>query len=386
MRHSKETFHRILNNHRYLRITMNSSPDQLIIESAIQHAINLNLAKSFGDKWNSEAGIFLRGLTANRNADQSFKAQDIAEILFHLGIHSKDSGFNFSLAAHLLAGVIPVRIHGNNSVHFEALNAIEKGAIYANAMTETSSGGNSFGMRTTATKSENGYVLNGSKTFITNGPIADYFIVYALTNPDSGFFGGVSCFLLDKKIHSFIVGPAIEKISLSSSPMSEVFFENCFVSEEYMLGKPGSGAMIFLESMDWERACIAAMHAGTMYRLSTIASDHVKSRSSGNKNLSELQGVQFKIAEIALLSDASYLVATKAACLTDERKGSVCAAQAKILSSENLLICAKIATELLGGYGLTGNHELTTVMTDAQAALIYSGPNDLLREFIASRL
>jgi len=365
---------------------MNSSPEILLIQSAAQHAMHLNLHPTFATKWNSTAGTFFRSLTATETDGEKISAKTLSEILFHLGVNSKDSGFNFSLAAHLLAGVIPLSIHKSNSHHTDALRKVQQGALFANAMTESGSGGNSFSMRTTATKTGKGFVLNGSKTFVTNAPIADYFIVYALTNPESGFFGGVSCFLISKHTHNFVIGPPITKSSLSSSPMGELFFNDCFVSEEFMIGKPGAGAMIFLESMDWERACIAAMHAGTMHRLCTIAGYHVKNRIRGDKTLSQLQAVQFKIAEIALRSETSYLMAIKAACLTDEGKGSLSAAQAKILSSENLLDSAKLATELLGGYGLTGDHELTNVMADAQAALIYSGPNDLLREFIASRL
>lgn len=365
---------------------MDNSADILIIQSAQQHAKHLNTLTSFDAKWNSASGQFFRSLTVPHADATRISAATLAAILFQLGQYSADSGFNFSLAAHLLAGVIPLGGHGKNPKHHEALKNIEQGSITANAMTEAGSGGDSFKMKTSAIKVHDGYLLNGAKTFVTNGPIARYLIVYALTNSDKGFFGGISCFLIDKTIHSVVCGPPLEKTSLKNSPMSEVFFTDCVVGSEYMIGKEGAGAIMFLESMDWERSCIAAMHAGAIRRLCTLAAEYVKSRYRGDKALSEFQGVQFKLAELAMMSETAYLMAERAARLTDKRNGTVAAAQAKIMVSEFYIEAAKLATELHGGNGLTGGNELTNVMSDAQAALIYSGPNDLLRDLIASRL
>lgn len=365
---------------------MNESTSQLLSASATQHATQLNSHISLEEKWNSEAGQFFRSLTVPIKDNPRISPKTVAEILYQLGQHSTDSGFNFSIAAHLLAAVIPIGGHGTNSVHQNCLENVGNGAVCANAMTEVHSGGDSFKMRTIASSSEKGYVLNGSKIFVTNGPIARYFVVYALTNPDLGFFGGVSCFLLDRDVHSLVCGPPIAKSSLRNSPMCEVFFTDCFVGEEYLIGKIGAGAMLFLESMDWERACIAAMHAGTMRRLCSLATNYVQTRYRSEKLLSTFQAVQFKIAEIDVMSEASFVMALKAACLTDKGKGTVAAAQAKILASEYLLESAKLATELHGANGVVANSVLTDIMTDAQAALIYSGPNDVLRDLIASRL
>jgi alkylation response protein AidB-like acyl-CoA dehydrogenase len=353
---------------------------------AIEHALQLNNHDSFYGKWQSPSGLFFAGITLPiPGMTTRLSAADCANVLFELGKNSKDGGFNFSVAAHLFAAVIPLGGHGTSTVHHEARECISNGAIGANAMTESSSGSDAFKMKTSARRNGKEFILNGSKIYVTNGPVADYFIAYAMTDATKGFFGGVSCFLIDKLKHAVKVGPSIEKLSLKSSPMCELFFENCVVGEEYLIGKEGGGAMIFLESMDWERACIAAMHAGTISRLCDEAASFAKSRIRGEKALSEFQGVQFKIADIAVLGETSRLMANRAAQKVDEKNGTLAAAQAKIIASESLMQAATLAATVMGGNGIT-NENIVGVLADAQAALIYSGPNDVLRDLIASQL
>lgn len=349
-------------------------------EVAAQHAKALNSFADFTSKWNSEHGRFFSTLFTG---DTKLNAADSAGILFELGLHSRDSGYNFSVAAHLLAAVVPIVRHGKLN---DIITAINAGAVCANAMTESGSGSDSFKMSTIAKRNGKEFSIGGSKTFVTNGPVADYFLVYAMTDPSKGFFGGISCFLLDKVVNRFDVGSPIQKSSLKNSPMSELFFENCMVKEEFLIGKEGSGAMIFLESMDWERACMAAMHAGTMQRLCNDASVYAKSRIRGDKALSEFQAVQFKIADIAVMAETSRLMAMRAAELVDKGRGTVAAAQAKIIASESLMQAATLAATVHGGNGITTESGLSDAIADAQASLIYSGPNDVLRELIAGHL
>jgi len=359
-----------------------------LINAANRNAAKLPAVSDFKLKWQSEAGLFFAGLTLPiPGTGTRLSAVDTANILRVLGEISTDGGFNFSMAAHLFAGVIPVGGHGQNPVHLDALHKVETGAIFANAMTETSSGSDAFRMKTTAVRKGKEFVINGSKTFVTNGPIADYFVLYTMTDTAKGFFGGVTCFLLDKSKHTIGFGSVIEKNCLKNSPMCELYFENCTVGEEYIIGQEGGGAMIFMESMDWERACIAAMHAGTISRLLLNASMYIKGRTlSGDKRLANLQAVQFKIADIAVLAETSRLMAQRAAHQLDLKTGTVAAAQAKIMVSESLMQAANLAATVMGGNGITAASGLTDVLADAQAALIYSGPNDVLRELIASRL
>ena len=177
-----------------------SAPALDMRDAAIGHAIQLNKYDSFSAKWQSPSGIFFSGITLPiPGMTTRLSAVDCSHLMFELGKNSVDGGFNFSIAAHLFAGVIPLGGHGVNPVHHEALQCVSNGAICANGMTESGSGSDAFKMKTTATKKGNKYVLNGSKTFITNGPVADYFIVYALTDPGRGFFGGVCGFVVLKR-------------------------------------------------------------------------------------------------------------------------------------------------------------------------------------------
>lgn len=370
----------------YLHCENMNAPATDLRQAAIEHAVQLNRYDSFSAKWQSPSGLFFAGLTLPvSNTNTQLSATDTANMLFELGRHSLDSGFNFSLAAHLLAAVVPLGSYAKNTLHHDALHRVSNGAICANAMTESTSGSDAFRMKTTAARNGKQFIINGAKTFVTNGPVADYFVVYAMTDAAKGFFGGVSCFLVDKLKHTIKISAPIEKVSLKSSPMCEVFFENCAVDEEYLIGKEGGGAMIFLESMNWERACIAAMHAGTIARLCETAATYAKTRLRDGKPLSDFQAVQFKLADIAVLGETARLMAERAAADIDHKGGSVSAAQAKIIASESLMQAATLAATIMGGNGIT-NDGVANVLADAQAALIYSGPNDVLRELIASSL
>jgi len=349
--------------------------------AARQHAERIDLIDGFQSPHQSESVRFFSALPF-----QKMSAYALAIMMYELGKYSGNSGLNFSIAAHLYAGSFPVVKHFNTSLRDTVVGEIESGALFANAMTESGSGSDSFSMKTTAVKQGSNYVLNGSKSFVTNGPVADYLVVYALTDAVKGFFGGVSCFLVDAKKHTVKMGAPAEKAALRNSPMCEVYLNDVVVGEECLIGKEGGGAMIFLESMNQERAGIAGMHAGAMQRICSIASKYVSERTRGNTTLSSFQAVQFRIAEIALLAESSKLMAFKAARALDSGAGTVEAAQAKIHVSENYVAAVKNANELMGGYGVLNSSPLAGALEDAHASLIYSGSNDVLRHFIASKL
>jgi alkylation response protein AidB-like acyl-CoA dehydrogenase len=300
----------------------------------------------------------------------------------------RDGGFTFSMAAHLLAGVVPVVKHASEEIKKYVLPKVVSGEfILANAMTEANSGSDAFSLKTSAEKKGEQYILNGTKLFCTNATIANGILVYALTDPAKGFFGGISCFLLEKDKHNYKCGKEIKKSGLHSSPMAEVILENVSVGSENIIGKTGSGAVIFLESMNWERACMSAMHTGVMQRLCNMSREYVKARIKGNESLDKHQAVQFRIAELYVQTEISRLLSMKAANMIDEREdATVAAAKAKIFSSEALNKIAQETMILHGANGFTEEFGIGEIITDAQASLIYSGPNDVLRNLIASRL
>jgi hypothetical protein len=300
----------------------------------------------------------------------------------------KDGGFTFSMAAHLLAGAIPLVKHGNDELEKRILpKIVNENYILANAMTESSSGSNAFALKTTARAKGENFILNGSKIFCTNATIANGILVYALTDESKGFFGGISCFLLEKGKHNYTCGKPIQKNGLHSSPLAEVFLTDVEVAKENIIGKTGSGAMVFLESMNWERTVMSAMHAGVMTRLCSQSRDYVKARMSAGAPLEKHQAVQFRMAEMFLKTEISKLLAYQTAGGLDAKEDvTAAAARTKIFTSEALNEVAREALILHGANGFMDEYGIGNVLADAQAALIYSGPNDVLRNLVASRL
>lgn len=300
----------------------------------------------------------------------------------------RDGGFSFSMTAHLMAGVIPVVKQGNEALKKRILpKIVSENYILANAMTESSSGSNAFALKTIARKEDDHFVLNGSKIFCTNATIAEGILVYALTDEAKGFFGGITCFLLEKGKHNYTCGKPIRKNGLHASPLSEVFLDDIRVEKENIIGKTGAGAMVFMESMNWERIVMSAMHAGVMARLCSQTRNYVKARMNAGTALEKHQAVQFRLAEMFLQTEISRLLCYKAAKQIDAGEDvTAAAAQAKIFTSEALNNIAKEAFVLHGANGFTDEYGIGDVLADAQAALIYSGPNDVLRNLVASRL
>ncbi len=338
----------------------------------------------FADRWKTAGAAGLTGLPVpGGSGGPGLGALETAISLEGFSEGCTDGGFTFSLAAHLFAGTVPLVKHGSGALRKRILPRVAAGEfILANAMTEPGSGSDAFALKTTATADGDEFILRGSKIFCTNAPVADGILVYALTDPAKGFFGGISCFLLEREKHTYKVGEPIRKTGLHASPLAEVFLDGVRVHKENLVGKAGAGVMIFHESMNWERAGMSAMHVGTMTRLCAKTRDYVKARQTDKH-----QAVQFRIAEMFLQTEIARLLAYRAAKLIDDGKdATTAAAKAKIVSSEALHFVAREAMLLHGANGFTEDYGLGQVLADAQAAAIYSGPNDVLRGLVASRL
>ncbi len=350
-------------------------------------------ALPFSEKWKIAAQHGLAGLPV----DATFQGPGLNAIETAISLEGfsescTDGGFTFSLAAHLLAGAIPIVKNASGEMKKRILPKVAEGNfILANAMTETGSGSDAFNLKTTAVAQGENFVLNGTKTFCTNAPIANGILVYALTDAAKGFFGGITCFLLEKDKHAYKIGKEIRKNGLHHSPLAEIFLNDVSVNKENVIGKIGAGSMIFLESMNWERACMSAMHVGTMIRVCNRTRDYVTGREVGrgtsSEKLDHFQGVQFRIAEMFLQTELARMLAYTAAKKIDMGEDATeSCAKAKIFSSEALNKIAQEAMVLHGANGFMEDYGIGEIIADAQAALIYSGPNDVLRNLIASRL
>jgi alkylation response protein AidB-like acyl-CoA dehydrogenase len=302
-----------------------------------------------------------------------------------LGYGCADSGLAFSIAAHLLACVVPIWKHASEELKSRYLADLCSGRIIAvNAMTEPETGSDAFAMQTIATRCDGGFLLRGTKTMATNGPIADVALVYAMTDPSKGYFGGVSAFLVDIPSDGLVVGPNLEKCGLRTVPFGELEFRDCFVPEENLVGKVGGGAAIFAQSMDWERGLLGAVHVGTMQRLLELATHHARTRKQFGQSVGKFQAVSHRIADMKVrLEAARLLVYRTAEQLESSRSVSENAAIAKLFVSESLLETSIDTIRTLGGWGVLTSKQVERAMRDSIAGTLYSGTSDLQRNVIA---
>ena len=186
-------------------------------------------------------------------------------------------------------------------------------------MSEPNSGSDAFSLATTAIKKNSRYILNGSKIFVTNGPIADLLVVFATVDKTRGP-DGISAFLVEKNSPGMNVARKLEKMGLRTSPMAEVFFENCEVPEENLLGKEGGGAFLFTRSMTWERGCILASAVGSMQRLLETCIRYANERKQGGQSIGKFQLVASKIVDMKLRVESSRHMLYHYAWLSGHRK------------------------------------------------------------------
>ena len=188
-------------------------------------------------------------------------------VLEKLGYSCRDNGLIFSLNAHLWTAVMPLVEFGSDEQKQRFLPGLANGnLIGGNAMSEPDSGSDAYSLRTTAERKGGNYILNGSKIYATNAPIADIMVVFATVDSSKGP-RGVTAFLVEKDTPGMSVGSKLDKMGLRTSPMAEIFFDNCKVPETHRLGREGAGPDLFTRAMTWERGSILASAVGSMERL-----------------------------------------------------------------------------------------------------------------------
>ena len=301
-----------------------------------------------------------------------------------LGYGCEDGGLVFAICAQLLACVVPIWKHGTEEQKRRWLPGLCDGSIIAvNGMTEPDSGSDAFDMRTRAVRDAEEWVINGAKTFSSNGPIADVALVYAVTDPDKGF-GGITAFVVEKESGGFRAGQKFEKMGLRSCPIGELVLEDVRVGDNAVLGGEGAGATVFSQSMDWERACLGATHVGTMQRLLEGSVAHARARKSGGQPIGKHQAVSHKIADMKVRLEASRLLVYQAAWrLERTRAAAIDASIAKIHVSDSLVASAHDAVQIMGGYGFLVEQGVERTLRDSVASTIYSGTNEMQRSIIA---
>jgi len=304
-----------------------------------------------------------------------------------LGYACPDSGLTFALASHILTCEIPIVNFGTPDQKERYLPGLAKGELIGgHAITEADAGSDAFSLRTKAVKDGDRYVLNGTKMFISNGPIADVLLVFARTADRPGF-AGITAFIVERGFPGFSVGQALEKMGLRTVPTGEIILTDCVVPEKNRLGKEGQGAMIFNSEMEWERSCLFACHLGAMEAQLEACVGYAKTRQQFGSPIGRYQSVSNKIADMKVRIELGRLILHKVAWLKSQgQRAALESAIAKLFVSESFVQSSLDAVQIHGGYGYMTEFGMERYLRDAVAGNIYSGTSEIQRNTIASWL
>jgi len=369
--------------------------DQLALKSAVlrfaEQALDYDVterdkkAEFSRDGWTRCAEFGIQGLPAPAEfGGGGSDALSIVCALEGLGYACRDNGLLFSLNAHMWSTVVPLMTFGTPSQKERYLTKLASGAwVGAHGMSEPDSGSDAYSLRTRAVKKGDRYVLNGTKMFVTNAPVADLVIVFATVDASKGV-GGVSGFIIEKGTPGLSVSRKIDKMGLRTSPMGEVILEDCEVPVENLIGKEGMGASIFTASMEWERTCILASQLGAMQRLYETCLRYAKDRKQFGQPIGKFQAVANKLAEMEVRLETARLVLYKAAWFKSQGRHALAAASiAKLHVSEVCVHNCMDAIQIHGGYGYMTEFNVERELRDAIAGTLYSGTSEIQKVIIA---
>ncbi|RWR12477.1 acyl-CoA dehydrogenase [Siminovitchia fortis] len=291
-----------------------------------------------------------------------------------------------TLSAHTSLAGWPVYTFGTEEQKQKYLKPMAEGTkIGAYGLTEPGSGSDASSMKTTAKRDGDHYVLNGSKIFITNGGIADIYIVFALLNPEDK--RSSTAFIIEKDFEGFSVGKKEKKLGIRSSPTTEIIFEDCKVPAENVLGEEGQGFKIAMMTLDGGRNGIAAQAVGIAQGALDAAVEYAKERKQFGRPIVDNQAIAFKLADMATGIEASRLLTYQAAWLESEGlpygKES---AMSKLMAGDTAMKVTTEAVQIFGGYGYTKDYPVERYMRDAKITQIYEGTQEIQRLVISRML
>jgi alkylation response protein AidB-like acyl-CoA dehydrogenase len=338
--------------------------------------------------WRSCAGFGLLALPVPKEfGGLGLPLSDVIAVMEGLGYGGRDAGLLFSIHAHLWTNTIPLVLHGTEAQKKRWLPGLADGSVIgANGASEPDSGSDVFSLRTIAARRGESYLLNGTKTFVTNAPVADLFVIYATIDPKLGPLG-VTGFLVEKTRRGLTIGKPIEKMGLRTSPMAEVVLDGVEVPVENRLGREGRGAEIFECSMEWERGSILANGLGVMRRQLEQCVAHAKTRKQFGQPIGKFQAVAARIVDMKLRLETSRALVYKIGALKERgQDAAVDAALAKLHVSDSLVKNGLDAVQIFGGYGYTTEQELERDLRDAIGSSLYSGTSEIQRNLVARGL
>ncbi|HET9093604.1 MAG TPA: acyl-CoA dehydrogenase family protein [Solirubrobacteraceae bacterium] len=303
-----------------------------------------------------------------------------------LGYGCQDNGLIFSLNAQLWSVELPLVKFGTGAQQERYLPGLMSGELIGvHAMTEPESGSDAFSMRTRAERTGGGYVLTGTKQYVTNAPIADVMLIFA-AHPEAPQMSAISAFLVEKGTPGLTVSRHMEKMGLRTSPMAEVVLDGCVVPEENRLGPEGAGSAIFNSTMVWERSCILAGALGSMQRQLEACVAYARERRQFGQPIGAFQAISGKVADMYMRLEAARLLVYQAAWLGQQGAAVAEAAAAKLFTSEAWVASSLDAVQLHGAYGYMAESGIERDLRDAVASTIYSGTSEIQRVILARML
>jgi butyryl-CoA dehydrogenase len=284
-------------------------------------------------------------------------------------------------------GAYAILLYGSEEQKKKYLPQIAGGKLAAFGLTEPTAGSDASNIKTTAQKTAEGYVLNGTKQFITNGGEADIYTIIALTDKTKGA-RGASAFIVEKETTGFTFGKKEKKMGIRASATRELVFRNCLVPAVNLVGREGMGFIVTMRVLDYSRPGISAQAVGIAQGALEAAVDYTRQRIQFGQPLISLPVVQYKLAEMALQTEAARALVYAVAKTIDSGAKSFTeeSAMAKVFASDVAMKVTTDAVQVCGGAGYMRDYPVEKMMRDAKITQIYEGSNDVLRNAIAIEL
>jgi alkylation response protein AidB-like acyl-CoA dehydrogenase len=303
------------------------------------------------------------------------------------GRGAPDMGLIFAAMAHLFACAMPIVEHGDEEVRHKMLPRLSSGEwVGANAITEEGAGSDVTRLTTRAERDGDAYVLTGEKTFVSNGPVADVFVIYGNSQPELGYLG-VSAFVVERETPGLVIGEPFGKLGLDRCPASTLRLDHCVVPARHRLGGEGQGAAVFQAAMRWERTCLFAAYVGRIERLAELCADHARTRVQFGRPIRSNQAVSHRLARMRLRLEAARLLLWRACWLLEQGEAAGAdVAMAKLAISEAAAESAMDAIRIFGGDGIRSDRGIERELRDAVPSLIFSGTSEMQLELIVRDL
>ena len=290
-------------------------------------------------------------------------------------------------------GTVPLLLSGSAELNQRYLPPVARGeGMFSYALSEPEAGSDAAAMRTRAVRDGDSFILNGTKRWITNAGVSQYYTVMAVTDAEAGP-QGISAFVVEKGDEGFSFGAPEHKLGIKGSPTCELYFDNCVIPADRMIGAEGSGFRTALATLDHTRVTIAAQALGIAQGALNYAAGYVRERRQFGKAIAEFQGVQFMVADMAMKLEAARQLTYAAAARSERAMAgepiadlTFISAACKCFASDVAMEVTTDAVQLLGGYGYVRDYPVERMMRDAKITQIYEGTNQIQRVVMARQL